>query len=792
MSGLKANMASGRSANLNNHHPIKDALFLLALLLVSIAVLVPFSPRMPWSGLDPSWSFGMNEAVSQGMSFGKDIIFTFGPYASIYTESYHPSTDHLMVWGSLILAISFAVALWLNFRATGWALKVVLLAVLIALMFSRDALFFFYPMLVGTQIYRWAIDFDSNKSPPPRSSALNAVLFIPFGLLPLIKGSTLAACLGILILTFAMLAKRKQWKFFILIVATLLVSTGIFWTFSGQPLSGLADYFIGLTPIISGYTEAMARDGNSREYIIYLIAMIAVVGFLFCQTKGAIYDRSIVAFIFLGILFLAFKAGFVRHDGHAITSGTMILLGALLAGTLLPIRSALPLLVACFIVWGYIDIAYTKNPVDGIEKNVKKTFFNTWNGLKQRILAPQSLTKEYKDRIGQLNKIGGIPKLEGTADIYSYDQAYLLASGNTWSPRPILQSYSVYTPKLAEINKLHLLASNRPDNIIFSIQSIDNRLPSLEDGASWPVLLSNYAPSSYSGDYLYLKHRETDIPSNVPPKSIGGGIYSLGEQINLPDSAGPIFAKLNIRRSLAGSIMNTLFKPSQLQMKLTMQNGATRNYRIISGMTESGFIISPLIESTEEFGLLSSDVNSLNDKRVKSIEISATDLPFLWKSSFNIEFYQLTYPSSRDFIEKMGFAKPLAGSFNNLTLAQKCSGSIDSVNGASPSSGLIKASSLLSIRGWMAASIAPAEVPDNIYMVLSDREGKRYLFDTKRMQRPDVGATFKQPQLNSSGFLSKANVSNLHGDYKLGLAYSKDNELFICPQFKVPVKISQE
>ncbi|QGR07380.1 hypothetical protein CTZ24_13520 [Pantoea phytobeneficialis] len=734
----------------------------------------------------------MNEATAQGMSFGKDIVFTFGPYSSIYTRSYLPATDHLMIWGSLVLAVSFAVAVWLNFRTAGWALKIALLVTLSALTYSRDALFFFYTMLVGIQVYHWAMAFDAKQVAGSKGFALNAVLFVPFGLLPLIKGSTLAACIGISFLAFALLVKRRQWKLCLLIGATILVSMMVFWALSGQPLTGLAGYFIGMAPIVSGYTEAMAIKGASREYIMYLLATVALVGFLLRGTRGSYYDRTIVAFVFLGILFLALKAGFVRHDSHANISGAMILLGALLAGTLLSTRSAPPLLAVCLLVWGYIDFSYAQNPIESIGANTKNTFSGAWNGLKQRVSTPQALTNDFNDRINQLNKLGAIPKLEGTVDIYSYDQSYLLASGNKWNPRPILQSYSVYTPKLAELNKMHLLGDNRPDNVIFNVQPIDNRLPTLEDGASWPILLSNYEPTAFSGGYLYLKHRNTPTPSNEPLKPIGGGVYSFGEQINLPESDKPLFAKLDIRKSLAGSVMNTLFKTSQLEMKLTMQNGITRNYRIISGMTESGFIISPLIENTEEFGLLTSDAHTLNDKRVKSIEISATKLPFLWKRSFNIEFYPLDYPSSPDFIGKMGFAKPLSGSFDNATLVQQCNGSIDSANGVSPSSGTIKASSLLNIQGWLAASVSPAEVPDNIYLVLTDSEGKRHLFDTEHVTRPDVGEYFKQPSLNSSGYQSTADVSNLNGDYKLGLAYARDNELFVCPQFNVPVKISQE
>ena len=79
----------------------------VVLLVTLICIFVPFSPVMPTAGFDPSWVFAMNQVVVQGLSFGKDIIFTFGPYSSIYTHIYHPTTDSLMLIGSGYLAISY-------------------------------------------------------------------------------------------------------------------------------------------------------------------------------------------------------------------------------------------------------------------------------------------------------------------------------------------------------------------------------------------------------------------------------------------------------------------------------------------------------------------------------------------------------------------------------------------------------------------------------------------------------------------------------------------------------------
>lgn len=198
----------------------KEWLFATALLISSLAVFVPFDPQMPWDGLDPSWKFGMNQAIAQGLVLGKDIIFTFGPYASIYTKTFHPATDHLMIWGSFYLAISFSVAAFLNFREHKKFLGVGLLVVLSTIIYSRDALFFFYPLMVGVYLFKAT---NSEPAPPSnraRFQVLLIFLFAPLGLFPLIKGSLLIACVAVIILSALLLIRIRRWKLALLIGIT--------------------------------------------------------------------------------------------------------------------------------------------------------------------------------------------------------------------------------------------------------------------------------------------------------------------------------------------------------------------------------------------------------------------------------------------------------------------------------------------------------------------------------------------------------------------------------------------
>jgi hypothetical protein len=83
----------------------------LLIIITSLVVFVPFSPSFPADYLDSGWAFALNVAAAKKMAFGRDIVFTFGPYASIYTRQYFPATDARMMWGSGVLALAFAAAL---------------------------------------------------------------------------------------------------------------------------------------------------------------------------------------------------------------------------------------------------------------------------------------------------------------------------------------------------------------------------------------------------------------------------------------------------------------------------------------------------------------------------------------------------------------------------------------------------------------------------------------------------------------------------------------------------------
>lgn len=621
---------------------------LLVSAITLLAVFVPFSPRMPCAGLDCSWDFGMNQAIAQHLLIGRDIITNLGPYASIYTRTFSPQTDSLMLFGSTYLALSYFLALAIVFRRRPkWMfIYCILLAIFVPLIIpasmlapSMDVLLFSLPLLSSI-----AIDSLSNSDQSPlvgwRGVFYTFALFAPLGLLPLIKGTLIVLCLAAVAMSSIHLYLNGRKLLALAIVLFPLVFSIIFWVLSGQNISEIPFFFLNMRPIIEGYSAAMSINNQHwREIVFYLIASASLIFSIMLNFFNSLRRRIFLATMYFIFLFLSFKEGFVRHDEHALVAASAIMFAAIL----LPAVTKRNLLFWPFFIsicsFVYTDSHYANTSTSSILENIKATYISSFNGIINRLAKPNRLSVNYALALRKIKAESHIPYLKGSTDIYSYNQSSLISSGDKWDPRPDFQSVTVYTKSLAEINKSHLVGGEAPDNVIFSVEPIDNRLPSLEDGPSWPVLLENYTPVLYINRFLVLKNlRSQSRISNT--SEIINKHAKIGDQITVPTSSTPIIAEINIKPSLIGHIIGLFYKPSELNIEVTLVNGLIRNYRYIAEMGEGGFIISPLVEDTSDFANLY--IRGFEgDKRVKSIRISSLGNFKDWKKIFTIKFSSL-------------------------------------------------------------------------------------------------------------------------------------------------------
>jgi hypothetical protein len=612
-------------------------------MMTVLFIFIPFKPGMPSDAnpLDPSWVLGVNYAVSKGWVFGGDFMFTFGPFASIYSRGYHPATDNLMIFGATYLAILYMAAVLYLARASTWYFMAILVAITLFLSISADSLLLSYALLIAIFTFKTAPVVLGDAAKKYRLIISTAILFSGFGLYPLIKGTLFVLYFAVALCSIALFFYYRKWLTGIAVLIAILSSSLFFWGYSGQALVDLPGYFMSMSEIISGYSEAMMISGDSLEIFAYLlVSFVLIITILKIDAYRIL--RLYLGCVYLIYLFIAFKSGFVRHDAHALISANALLYSGMLLVLVAPIQnlklsSATSLIGSLFIGFHYLTlasaIAYLTNTyVDGVK------------GLMTRYQADGGYIQEYENSLAQIKLRSRFPDLRGSVDSIPINQAKLISNGYDWQPRPIFQSYAAYNPALATRNYSYLLGSNAPENIIFQASTIDDRYPSLDDGLSWPLLISNYHPTKEIDNFIFLK-KNKGINVADSRLLLMDSEFIIGQKVVVPKNNGLVYMQLDIQPTLAGRLLNLFFKSSELRLMVNLKGSLVKNYRIIPSMAKTGFILSPLIENSVDFNSLFMDPEILTPNEVESFTIYPEDKAWAWKKFYKIQFFEANFPA---------------------------------------------------------------------------------------------------------------------------------------------------
>ena len=772
-----------------------------------LAIFVPFYPSMPSSGLDPSWVLDMNQAVSQGFNFGEDIIFTYGPYASIYTKAYHPATYQMMIWGSLFLAIGYIIAV--IYLSSGISVLWVMVVSLFLPLIYKDIIFFSYPFILALIVYRVTLP----KTHPKKLDISHYdfigifISFFSLGLLPATKGTMLIMIGGVIILSALMLWINNQKFFACTVVLAPILSFTVFWSLAGQALGALPHFFISLSQIISGYAEAMSIAGNTDEVFLFLGVALVILFTILVDKPVALLSKTFLFFAYLLFLFVGFKSGFVRHDAHALIAGGAIVFSALLLPFVIRKQLILPSLILAVFAWSVITSHYSNNKPKALYSRTVRIYRVAWQGLQVRFSEQDFLNEKFDSSLASIRDELAIPSLEGTTDIYSFNQAYLIASNNVWSPRPVMQSYSAYTPLLAKLNNDYLKSDNAPDNILFKIEPIDERLPALEDGLSWPTIINRYSIQSFIGPYIHFQKRisytaNEEMGLQGQPITIYEDMHVLNNWVELPDTQEPLFAELIIKPTTLGKIYAMLYKPPEMRMSLISLDGKKKDFKVVTTMLKSRFLLSPLIESTEDFVFLTGEQGYLDGRTIQRIKVYPTPsgdsylwrLARLWEPYYKIKLSTQYINNDTDFMKLYVFDEVIDERLLS-TLDQplvQCEGSVDQVNGSALSDLPVTVSNVLAVNGWMAINPSEGILPDGVLVTLTDEQGKRQYIKAQMAPRSDLANPFSQPAMLDAGYKVYVDVSELHGTYTLGLARSYEGVLANCKNFSVRLNIESK
>ena len=633
-------------------------------LLYVFSRFIPCTPPDYGALIDVSWSQALHMDFARHLQFGRDVVFGYGPWGFL-CRGYYPATHPVAVIAWTMLSLVFWHA--------GWR---------VARHMSGNRLF----------SWIWLIGFTGMASMPPgvdidaRLAAwvvlllflhffveerpftpTQALLVVSLGWLSLVKFTGLMETVTVVIVIAAdniLRHRRFPW-----IVPLLAASLLCFWVGAGQRLTSIGPYILNSWRMTNGYTQAMMLSGENDMQDIGCFLLVAA---LLCALTGYmawLRHRFFGLLPLLGLvafMFMSFKHGYVRCDWHEITT-MMGLALASMAGLAIAwpvtkryVRPAGLLQLAVILVLTSSTLSSWFSREELPEQLVRTLDIHRVLAPVKMLCEPGYLQGAYETSLADVRDKYPLPSIEGGVDIYSCNQAILFAYGLCYQGRPVLQSYSAYTPELAELNAAYLRSDHAPGNLLFGIEPIDNHFPSLEDGRSWPELLTRYDIKS-AGDAvgMYLLLSRSAVPREYHLTPLQNIQARFGEPASPPFATnGPVWAEIEINNSLVGNMLSTLYKPPMLLLTVSLRDGDQYDFCLVPAMARSGFLLSPVIEDNRSFAALFSTAGQarLAGREVMSMTISAhtrSGSTVCYQSPMQIRFYRLDYPP-QDFKDVTG------------------------------------------------------------------------------------------------------------------------------------------
>lgn len=657
--------------NQDHRHQINKITFITGLLLLGYSLLniLPWSPTAYGFSLDESWASAVHIAFANKIQFGKDLIYTYGPYGFLQVKRYFPETYGYLFGFYLLIAIAIWSGLFrlarycLTRRDRSIFLLIPILGCFPNMSIGMDALLFLI-LILPLILY-----FYVSK----QMSFTLVLTIITAALASLIKYTYLLVCIILIVLiTIDELSKLKRIP---QVAPIYLAFLSLFWLIAGQNLVNLPAYFVNGSEIVKGFSASMGGSSYLSEILLYILSMgvfLVLVGTIEVRSRG--YWGILPTLGLAAFMFINFKAAFTRHDAHALHAlfniAPVISIFTALLWTKLSkaswqmgkirlsaivgwgVSSMIFAIMGSLILNHYLNFGYGTYTLKLITHN-HSNFADAAKLLGGKTDF-QSIVEQAKASIRDENPL---PSISGTVDLYPNEIATIFAHDLEYQPRPVIQSFSAYTSKLAHLNVEHLKRSDAANTILFDLNPIDERLASFEDGLSWPEILTLYHVTDISGRYLTLQRNSQ--PQQYQFKPIIDKVdLRFGEWFDMPTTSEAIWSKINIRPNILGKLLTTALRLPGLYMEIETVDGITTKYRTVGDVMNEGFLLSPVLSDRWDFLDLAaaSWQEKLAPKKAKRFRILREgSTPWLYPLTYEFSLSQLKFPR-QNFAEVSGWS----------------------------------------------------------------------------------------------------------------------------------------
>jgi hypothetical protein len=536
-------------------------------------------------------------AHTQHWQFGRDIIFTWGPWGFLNSQFQLGNTGATakLIWetaGKLLLAIGLV---GLSQRLPAWRQVVFVVGyVLFSWLFLDTVFLVFIALAVIACLLRQGA---------PRWQLAACVVALAF-LAEMKFTYSLLAFAGILAAIAAAIV-RRQLRTAAALAGGFAFAFVLFWITGGQNPSNLWAFLRTSWGISTGYADAMGIDEHLSVFLCG-VGIVVVCGIFVWRLWRTHADRAFAsaasAFLAFG-WFLVWKEGFVRADGHVhVLFLYTLLLAIVLPAICFPERrwhwfdlSPALCLVGIWVVEPGLPLRCPKIANACIHEHLNAL---AHIGSQRAAWVASYMQASADARLPAIQKAVG----NATVDVYNYDQGVALLNHLRYTPRPVFQGYSAYTPRLMEENLRFYRSSRAPEFLIWRYISIDSRFPTSDDAALLSELPRSYQPVLEEGDYLLLKKTAPMSAHRLERQPLLSQSLGFGEELPLPFIQDhPIWFQATLQLSTLGRLRALLYKPPLINLTVTDDSGRQTTWRLLPRVAEDGFLLEPFLETQSDF-----------------------------------------------------------------------------------------------------------------------------------------------------------------------------------------------
>ena len=561
--------------------------------------LVAFTlPQFPAMELDSSWRMAIGRFFVEGRQFGTDIVFTYGPLGWAMGKTYWGGQwGALIAWHTVQAIVFTGIIFWHAYRLTGYSRVFFFIFFYLFGVSYQDAIHQIIMAFAGLELIR--------RSDAPwrwSSLALLALLVV----LSLVKFTNLL--LGFFLVLMA--GALALWK---IRRASALIMPGVFlvlfiagWAACGQNPANLPAYFISSWQISQGYQDTMGlacSDGQLYRGIAVALLVLGYLGVNFLTSADRIRNGALTLGA-LALLYLNWKHGYIRADGHQIgfyyTALAVIVSAPFLLGDSATLRWLKKTLLAAA---GLLAVVSCDLVLPGLVRGALGGAQGNVNQHAGFFLGLNHGQKIYEGKWKAVSNSYDLKKIRETVghaslDVLGFEQAIALFNGFNYQPRPVFQGYSAYTPYLARLNHDYFATEQAPEFVLFKLQTLDGRLSTMDDPHVLRLLVQRYTyVMSEQGFTLWQRKPGPFDASAFAPAPIRSTTAAFGEDIDLTDLTDrPVWVEIDYDFNLLGKLRRFLLRPPLVTLRITDAKGGESVHRLPEPIGRAGFMLNPVVD----------------------------------------------------------------------------------------------------------------------------------------------------------------------------------------------------